>query len=165
MEQINIPLVLSFRYAEVKEFTMYTGSRKGAVISNTSGIRPSDLWTDEIVKKESLYREMMLTFIDDAWLSIFPYNYSFRYRQKNSVIEILDTQYGRWIPFAYGDKNRLVLKLGLTGIDERHTGKKRSLNHDETCWGAFNYAGLPSMSSLKSKHSRIAWCNIHYTFL
>jgi len=149
----------------VKEFAMYTGSRKGAVMRDTSDIDPSQLWADEIIRKENFCKEIMLAFVDENRLNILPYNYSYRYRQENKLIEIYNVEQNKWIPFAYGDKNKLVLKLGLTGIgNDMYFRKRRSLNHDETAYGAFNYAGLPSGYSLKDKESKIAWCNIHYTF-
>lgn len=165
MKHIDIPLVLSYRYSQIQEFVMYAGSRKGAVTCDTAGVEPYDLWADEIKEKENLYREMGLVFIDDTRLKVIPHNYYYRYRLNNGVVEVLISEYDEWVPFAYGDKNRLTIRLGLTGIvDIRGIGKKRSLNYDETCWGAFNYAGLSTFSLLKDKTSKIAWCNIHYTF-
>lgn len=165
MKQIDIPLVLSFRYSQVQEFVIYTGSRKGAVSFDTAGVRPNDLWADEIEKKENLYKEMGLVFIDDTQLKIIPHNYFYSYRINREVIEIFVSGSGEWVPFAYGNKNKLTIRLGLTGImDIRGIGKKRTLNYNETCWGAFNYAGLPTLSQLKDKKSKVAWCNIHYTF-
>ncbi|MDR2955396.1 MAG: hypothetical protein LBV43_09970 [Prevotella sp.] len=117
MKPINVPIVLSYHYAELKEFSMDKGLRKDAVISNNTR------------------------------LNLFPHNYSFRYRQKNNVIGIPDTQYNKWIHFAYSDRNKSILKQDLTGIENRHViDKIRSLNYDEICWSALNYAGLSSMS-------------------
>lgn len=164
MKSIDIPLILSFRYSQIQEFVMYTGSRKGAVTCGTDGVKPADLWRNEIKEKENLYKEMGLVFIDDTRLKIIPHGYFYRYRLKDGVIEILTSGYDGWVPFAYGDRNKLTIKLGLTGVDIRGREKKRSLNNDETCWGAFNYAGLSTLSLLKNKKEKIAWCNIHYTF-
>lgn len=164
MKNIDIPLILSFRYSQVQEFVMYTGSRKGAVTCVTEGIRPLDLWRDEIKEKENLYKEMGLVFIDDTRLKITPHGYFYRYRLNDGVVEILTSESDDWIPFAYGNRNKLTIKLGLTGVDIQGKEKKRSLNSDETCWGAFNYAGLSTLSLLKNKNEKIAWCNIHYTF-
>jgi hypothetical protein len=165
MRQIDIPLVLSFRYSQVQEFVMYTGSRRGAVTCDTADMKPYELWSDEIEEKENLYKEMGLVFIDDTRLRIMPHNYFYKYRLKGGIIEVLISEYDEWVPFAYGDRNKLTIRLGLTGIvDLRGMDKKRSLNRDETCWSAFNYAGLPTLSLLKDKKAKIAWCNIHYTF-
>lgn len=165
MKKIDIPLVLSFRYSQVQEFVMYTGSRRGAVTCDTAGVKPHDFWANEIQEKENLYKEMGVVFIDDTRLRIIPHGYFYRYRLRDGVIEIQTSGYNGWIPFAYGDRNKLTIRLGLTGIvDIRGMGKKRSLNYDETCWGAFNYAGLSTLSLLKDKKAKIAWCNIHYTF-
>lgn len=165
MGHIDIPLILSFRYSQVQEFVMYTGSRKGAVLCDTADVKPSDLWADEIKEKENMYKEMGLVFIDNTRLKITPHNYFYRYRSKDGVIEILVSEYDEWIPFAYGDKNKLTIRLGLTDIvDIRGMKRKRCRNYDETCRGAFNYAGLPTLSLLNNKKAKIAWCNIHYTF-
>ena len=165
MRQIDIPLVLSFRYSQIQEFVMYTGSRKGAVSCDTADVKPHDLWADEIAEKENLYKEMGLVFIDDTRLKIIPHNYFYSYRMNGEVMEILSSEYNEWIPFAYGDRNKLTIKVGLTGIgDIQGIRRKRSLNFSETCLGAFNYAGLPTLSLLKDKKTKIAWCNIHYTF-
>lgn len=165
MRQIDIPLVLSFRYSQIQEFVMYTGSRRGAITCDTAGVNPSDLWADEIEKKENLYKNMGLVFVDDTRLKIIPHNYFYNYRVNCGIIEVLISGSGEWIPFAYGNMNKLTIRLGLTGImNFRGIGKKRVLNDNETCWGAFNYAGLPTLSQLKDKKSKIAWCNIHYTF-
>jgi hypothetical protein len=75
MKQIDIPLVLSFRYSRIQEFVMYTGSHKGVATCGTAGVKPSDLWTDKIKKKGNLYKEMGLVFIDDTRLKIIPHNY------------------------------------------------------------------------------------------
>ncbi len=164
MKNIDIPLILSFRYSQVHEFVMYTGSRKGAVACVTDGVEPSDLWKEEIKEKENLYKEMGVVFIDDTRLKIIPHDYFYRYRLKGDIIEILTSAHHQWVPFAYGDRNKLTIKLGLTGVGMRGMEKRRSLNNDETCWGAFNYAGLSTLSRLKNKDQKIAWCNIHYTF-
>ena len=165
MKKIDIPLVLSFRYSQIQEFVMYTGSRKGAVTCDIESVRPYDLWAEEIQEKENLYREMGVVFIDDTRLKITPYDYFYKYRLRGRVIEILNTGDNIWVPFAYGDRNKLTIRLGLTGIvDIGVMEKKRSLNWDETCWGAFNYAGLSTLSLLKNSKTKIAWCNIHYTF-
>ncbi|MBB4035326.1 hypothetical protein GGR21_001215 [Dysgonomonas hofstadii] len=165
MKQIDIPLLLSFRYAHVQEFVMYTGSRKGAVTCDTTGVEPHDLWADEMKEKENLYKEMGLVFIDDTRLKITPYEHYHIYRLNNGVLEILSPELDKWIPFAYGNRNKLTIIQGLTGIgDIWGVKKKRSLNCNETCWGAFNYAGLSSLSLLKDKKAKIAWCNIYYTF-
>lgn len=164
MRQTDIPLILSFRYSQVQEFVMYEGSRKGAIVCNTAGVEPSDLWANEIETKENIYKEMELVFIDENRLNILPHNYFYSYRMKNGIVEVLVSG-NEWIPFAYGDKNRLTIRLGLTGIVYiNDMEKKRSLNYDETCRGAFNYAGLSTLSLLKNKKTKIAWCNIHYTF-
>lgn len=165
MKQIDIPLVLSFRYSQIQEFVIYTGSRKGAMAYDTAGVKPYDLWGDEIQKKENLYKEMELVFLDDTRLKVIPHGYFYTYRLNNGVVEVLASGDDKWIPFAYGSKNKLTIRLGLTGImDPQGMGKKRALNNDETCWGAFNYAGLSTFSLLKDKKAKIAWCNIHYTF-
>ena len=166
MRQIDIPLILSFRYSQVQEFVMYAGSRKGAIACDTDGVQPSDLWAKEIEAKENMYREMELVFIDDTRLKIAPHDHFYTYRMRNGVIEVFASGYNGWVPFAYGDRNKLTIRLGLTGIVHNISGieKKRSLNYDETCRGAFNYAGLSTRSLLKNKKTKIAWCNIHYTF-
>ncbi|GAB6121968.1 hypothetical protein [Dysgonomonas termitidis] len=165
MKHINIPLILSFRHSQIKEFVMYTGSRKGAITCDITEVRPSDLWKDEIEEKENLYKEMRVIFIDDSRLKIMPYGYFYRYRMRNGVVEILVSGKDKWIPFAYGNRDKLTIRLGLTGIvDISGVEKKRSLNYNETCWSAFNYAGLSTLSLLKNEKKKIAWCNIHYVF-
>jgi len=144
---------------------MYTGSRKGAITCDTSGVKPHDLWADEIEEKENLYKEMGVVFIDDTRLKITPHDYYHRYRQNGGIIEVLSSEHDEWIPFAYGNRNKLTIIQGLTGIgDVWGIKKKRSVNYNETCWGAFNYAGLSTLSQLKDKKVKIAWCNIYYTF-
>lgn len=159
--------MLSFRYKKVAEFTMYAGSRSGAVLQDISDLHPSDFWGNEIIETESLYKEVMFAFFDDNWIKVLPHNYSFRYRQRYNLIEIFLEDEKTWIPFAYGNKEKLVLKLGLTtfgNVNLTNMGQKRILNCDETCWSAFNYAGIPSLGLLKDKRVKIAWCNMHYTF-
>lgn len=163
--KVDIPLVLSFRHSQIQEFVMYSGSRRGAVSCDITGVKPSDLWKDEIEEKENLYKEMKLIFIDDTRLKIVPHGYFYKYRLKDGAVEVLFSGNNEWLPFAYGDRNKLTMRLGLTGIvDAWGIKKKRSLNYDETCWGAFNYAGLPTLSLLKHEKRKIVWCNIHYTF-
>jgi len=144
---------------------MYTGSSRGAVTCDTAGVEPYELWGDKIEEKENLYKEMGLVFIDDTRLRITPHDYFYKYRINNGIVEVLVSEYDVWIPFAYGDRNKLTIRLGLTGImGFWGMDRKRSLNRDETCWSAFNYAGLSTLSLLKDKKAKIAWCNIHYTF-
>lgn len=165
MEQSDIPLVLSFRYAKVQDFEIYEGSRKGAVKCEVADRKPSDFWVDEIREKENLYKEMQVVFLNDYRLKIFPYGYLFSYRQRNGAIEVFVTDTGKWEPFAYGGYDKLRMKLGLTCVaNDWGIGKKRSLNCDETSWGAFNYAGMHTYSLLKNSKTKVAWCNIHYVF-
>lgn len=165
MKQTSILSLLSFRYSQVREFVMYAGSRKGAVTCDTAGVEPRDLWAAEIEEKENLYKGMSLVFIDNTRLKVLPHDSLYTYRIKTGVVEIQVSGYDRWVPFAYGDRDKLTIRQGLTGVvDIRGMEKKRSLNTGETCWGAFNYAGLSTLSMLKGKNTKIAWCNIHYTF-
>ena len=102
MKCMDTPLVLSFRYSEVKEFRMYTGEKDKAKVCDTSHLKPQDLWAEEITRKDSFYKEMLLIFVDDAKLSILPYNYSFSYRLENRIIKIYSHDHSCWIPFDVG---------------------------------------------------------------
>lgn len=165
MEYVNIPSVLSFRHSEIKEFKVYAGSRKGAIELDTSEFDPENIWKKYLVQKESLYQELMVAFVDDTTLCFFPEKYTYTYRLENGVLQIYDTRQNDWITFAYGDKQKLVIKQGLTGIgQDLYFNQCRTKNNDETCFGAFNYAGINSLSYLKDKKTTIAWCNVHYTF-
>lgn len=155
------PLVLSFRYSEVKEFRMYSGTKDRTKVCDTSLLNPQDLWPDEITKQDSFYKDMMLIFVDDAKLSILPYNYSFSYRLENRIIKIYSHEHSLWIPFAYTDGQKVVLKLGLSCLNNI---KRRIVNYDETESRVLDYAGLSSIHSLKGLNTEIAWCNIHYIF-
>gem|GEM_PF-4001429 len=44
MEYLNVPSILSFRHSVIKEFKVYTGSRKGAVELDSSGFDPMAIW-------------------------------------------------------------------------------------------------------------------------
>lgn len=165
MEYVNIPSVLSFRHSEIKEFKVYAGSRKGAVELDTSAIYPIHIWGKYLIQKESLCQELLLAFLDDNTLCFFPEKYTYTYQLKNGVLQIYDTRQGNWVNFAYGNKEKLIIKQGLTGIgQDLYFNRCRVKNNDETCFGAFNYAGINSLSYLKDKKTTIAWCNVHYTF-
>lgn len=161
MKCMDTPLLLSFRYSEVKEFRMYTGEKDKAKVCDTSHLKPQDLWAEEITRKDSFYKEMLLIFVDDGKLSILPYNYSFSYRLENRIIKIYSHDHSCWIPFAYTDGLKVVLKLGLSCLDNH---KRRIVNYDETESRVLDYAGLSSIHSLKGLNTGIAWCNIHYIF-
>lgn len=165
MEYVNIPSVLSFRHSEIKEFKVYAGSRKGAVELDTSAIYPIHIWGKYLIQKESLCQELLLAFLDNNTLCFFPEKYTYTYQLKNGVLQIYDTRQGNWVNFAYGNKEKLIIKQGLTGIgQDLYFNRCRVKNNDETCFGAFNYAGINSLSYLKDKKTTIAWCNVHYTF-
>lgn len=166
-ERMGIPMALSFRSVKVADFGIYAGSRQGAVLQDLCGVCPSDFWADEISEIESLYKNIMLLFYNDGWLKVMPYKDTFRYRQKCDAIEIYVEERKAWIPFACGTKEQLTLKLGLVYYGKFglfKTTNKRMLNCDETCWSAFHYAGISSMSLMKDRRLKIAWCNMHYIF-
>ncbi len=161
MKYSFIPLALSFRYSEIKEFRIYTDSENRVKVCDTSQLSPTDFWPEEIKQKESFYKELLLIFVNDTKLSIIPHHYSFNYRLKDKIIEIYCQECGRWLPFAYTDGRKVILKLGLVYFDKN---KRRIVNYDETKSGALDYAGLSSIRSLKGLRTEIAWCNIHYVF-
>lgn len=165
MEHVNVPSVLSFRYSEIKEFRMYSGSRRGAVELDTSIFDPMNIWKDYIVQKRNLYQDLMLIFIDDTTLTFFPDKYKYKYKLENEILQIYNAHDNEWTNFAYGNRDKLIIKQGLacSGKDS-YFDRRRAKNEDETCYSAFNYAGIPSLSYLKDKQSMIAWCNVHYTF-
>ena len=165
MEYLNVPSILSFRHSVIKEFKVYTGSRKGAVELDSSEFDPMAIWKQYIVQKKNICKELMLAFIDDTTLAFFPEKYTYTYRFENGVLQIYNTIHNSWNNFAYGDRNKLVIKQGLTGVGkELSFMQRRAKNRDETCFGALNYAGVNSLSYLKDKKATIAWCNVHYTF-
>ena len=164
-QSVTIPSVLSFKRSEIKEFKMFAGSNKGAVELDTSGYDPKKIWRNHISPKESFCKEMMLGFINNNTLCFFPDKYIYQYKLENRVLQIFDTMQNKWLVFAYGDKDKLVIKQGLTGIGKGQCfNQYRVKNNDETCFGVFNYAGIYSLSFLKDKQAMIAWCNVHYTF-
>lgn len=164
-QSVVVPSILSFRCAEIKEFKMFVGSNKGAVELSTSDYDPKKIWKNYIVPKEVLCKEMMLGFINENSLCFFPDKYTYQYKLENGVLQIFNMVQNEWVAFAYGDKDKLVIKQGLTNIAKRRGfNQYRVKNNDETCFGAFNYAGIYSLSFLKDKQATIAWCNVHYTF-
>lgn len=165
MKENILPLVLSFRHCQIKEFKMFAGSKKGAVEIETSGLDPKILWTDYISAEDSYFEHSMLIFIDDSKLCFMPERYTYEYRFEKGALKVYDTQQGEWVTFAYGDRNKLVVMKGLTRVERMYGANRlRVRSSDETRSGAFSYAGLSSMSLLKDKQAKIAWCNVHYTF-
>lgn len=165
MKKNILPLVLSFRHCQIKEFKMFTGSRKGAVELETSGLDPKKLWVDYIDGKDSYLEHSMLIFIDDSKLCFLPERYTYEYKFEKGTLKIYDAQQAEWVIFAYGDRNKLVVMKGLTRVEKQYgSNKLRIKNNEETCSGAFSYAGVSSMSLLTDKQAKIAWCNVHYTF-
>lgn len=165
MEYVNVPSVLSFRHSEIKEFKVYAGSRKGAIELDSSEFDPTNIWEKYLVQKESLYQELMVAFIDNTTLCFFPEKYTYTYRLRNGVLQIYNTWQGDWLNFAYGNKEKLVIKQGFTSVGQDLSFRQcRIKNNEETCFGALNYAGVNSLSYLKDKKKTIAWCNVHYTF-
>lgn len=165
MEYVDVPSVLSFRNSEIKEFKVYAGSRKGAVELDSSDFCPVNIWRKYFIQKETLYQDLMVGFLDDNTLCLFPERYTYTYRLRNGVLQIYNTHRSEWINFAYGDRMKLVFKQGLTSFgQDLYFDQCRVKDNDETCFGAFNYAGVNSLSYLKDKKTTIAWCNVHYTF-
>ncbi len=165
MRKNILPLVLSFRHCQIKEFKMFAGSKKGAVELETSGLDPKKLWVDYIGVEDSYFEHSMLVFINDSKLCFMPERYTYEYRFEKGALKVYDTQQGEWVTFAYGDRNKLVVVKGLTRVEKLYgSDKLRIKNNEETFSGAFAYAGISSMSLLKDKKAKISWCNVHYTF-
>lgn len=165
MEKDILPLVLSLRNRQIKEFKMFSGSNRGAMEVETTGLDPKRFWVDYIKNVDSCYKNLVFAFIDDSRLCLFPDKCMYKYKFEKGALLIYDTQQEKWITFAHGDKNKLVIRKGLTHVEKQYEKKKcRIKSTDETCFGAFNYAGCYSLSLLKDKQAKIAWCNLHYTF-
>lgn len=165
MKKNILPLVLSFRDCQIKEFKMFAGSKKGAVELETSGLDPKKLWVDYIGGEDSYFEHSMLIFIDDSKLCFLPERYTYEYKFDKGALKVYDTQQDEWVIFAYGNRNKLVVIKGLTRVERQYGSRKlRIKNNEETRSGAFSYAGFSSMSLLKDKQEKVAWCNVHYTF-
>lgn len=165
MKEDILPLVLSLRNRQIKEFKMFSGSNRGAMEIETSGLDPNKLWVDYINNVDSCYENLVFAFIDDSRLCLFPDKCMYIYRFDKGALQIYNTHQQEWVTFAHGDKNKLVIRKGLTHVEKQYeTNKCRIKSTDETCFSAFNYAGFPSLSLLKDKQAKIAWCNLHYTF-
>ncbi|WP_165020268.1 MULTISPECIES: hypothetical protein [unclassified Dysgonomonas] len=165
MKKNILPLVLSLRNRQIKEFKMFTGSNRGAMELETSDLDLKRLWFDYIRNVDTCYRDLVFAFIDESRLCLFPDKNMYKYRFEKGALQIYNAQKEEWITFAHGDKTKLVIRKGLTHVEKQHkTNKCRVKSSDETCFGAFNYAGFPSLSLLKDKQAKIAWCNLHYTF-
>lgn len=144
---------------------MFEGSRKGAVEIETSGLDPKNIWIDYIGVDDSYFKHSILIFLDDSKLCFLPGRYTYEYRFEKGLLKVFDTQQNNWIVFAYGDMRKLVVMKGLTWVEKQYgLIKQRLKNNDETCSGAFDFAGISSKLLLKDKQAKIAWCNIHYTF-
>lgn len=167
MERIGVPVALVLRSVKVTDFEMYSGSKKGAVSQDLSDVCPSDFWADEILEIDTLYKDTVLLFYDDGWLRVMPYNDTFRYRQVRDCIEIYIEEKRAWVPFAYGCREKLTLKLGLLYFRKMglfNKANKLMQNCDQNCASAFRYAKIPSMDLFKDHRSKIVWCNMHYVF-
>lgn len=166
MVHTNIPLILSFRYSIVKDFKVYKKSRINPLEFDISEYRPTDLWAEEIVKKENFCKDLILAFIDDSRLCILPDKHSYNYRFGNGVLQIYDIQQKEWIPFAYGDENKLVITQQLTSIGNASLQREWFSNkQNEIFNNVLNCSnGIPATSKFKDNKDLVAWCNIHYVF-